>query len=207
MSREPSTAAALADPAQLAARRAALARPRMRTLRAFAADLRAVHGDTPDFDPADGGADARVLLLLETPGPSIGRSGFVSIDNPTGTSANLRRFLAAAALDRRDLAIWNAVPWVIHTGGPNRAPRTEEIRRGLDALPGLLPLFASLRCAVLAGRIAALAEPVLSKVRPGLLTIRVPHPSPTYVCTSPAIRHRIVAGLTQAGRLAQDWPQ
>ena len=176
----------------------------MRVLREFAASLRASHGETPDFDPADGGPAARILLLLETPGPAVGRTGFVSADNPTGTSANLRRFLASAGLDRRDLAIWNAVPWVIHTGGPNRAPRSEEVRRGLAPLPGLLPLLPSLRCAVLAGRIAALAEPVLHAAIPGLPVFHVPHPSPTYVCTNPDISRRIVAGFTAAARLIQD---
>jgi hypothetical protein len=137
--RQPSTLAPLADPAVLAARRVALGAPRMAPLRAFAAGLRAVHGATPDFDPADAGLAARVLLRLETPGPAIGRTGFVSMDNPTGTSANLRRFLAEAGLDRSRLAIWNTVPWVIHTGGPNRAPKAAETRGGLAALPALLP--------------------------------------------------------------------
>jgi hypothetical protein len=185
--RQPSTLAPLADPAVLAARRVALGAPRMAPLRAFAAGLRAVHGATPDFDPADAGPAARVLLLLETPGPAIGRTGFVSMDNPTGTSANLRRFLAEAGLDRSRLAIWNTVPWVIHTGGPNRAPKPAEIRGGLAALPALLPHLPGLRCVVLAGRVAGLAAPVLG-----------PHPSPTYVCTSPAIPRRIVAGFKEA---------
>ncbi len=196
---QPSMAAPLADPVVLAARRAALQAPAMAPLRDFAAGLRAAHGPTPDFDPADGGVAARVLLLLETPGPSIGRTGFVSADNPTGTAANLRRFLAEAGLDRRWLALWNTVPWVIHTGGPNRAPRRDEIRQGLAALPGLLPLLPELRCAVLSGRIAALAEPALH----GLKLVRVPHPSPIYVCTSPDIPRRLVAGFAQAAALAQ----
>ncbi len=196
-------AAPLADPLALAARRAALQAPAMAPLRDFAARLRAARGPTPDFDPADGGGAARVLLLLETPGPSIGRTGFVSADNATGTAANLRRFLAESGLDRRCLAIWNTVPWVIHTGGPNRAPRRDEIGQGLAALPGLLPLLPELRCAVLSGRIAGLAEPVLQQLRPGLALIRVPHPSPVYVCTSPDIPRRIVAGFAQAAALAQ----
>ena len=196
-------AAALADPLALAARRAALQAPALAPLRDFAAGLRAAHGPTPDFDPADGGTAARVLLLLETPGPSIGRTGFVSADNTTGTAANLRRFLAEAGLDRRCLAIWNTVPWVIHAGGPNRAPRRDEIGRGLAALPGLLPLLPLLRCAVLSGRVAGLAEPVLRALRPGLGLVRVPHPSPVYVCTSPDIPRRIVAGFAQAAALAQ----
>ena len=198
--------APLADPTLLAARRAALADPRMAPLRGFAAGLRAAHGPTPDFDPADGGPAARVLLLLETPGPANWRTGFVSIDNRTGTSANLRRFLAEAGLGRGDLVIWNAVPWVIHAGGPNRAPRPAEIREGLAVLPGLLPLLPALRCVVLAGRIAALAEPVIHAARPGLPVIRVPHPSPTYVCTHPGIPGRIVDGFAQAARLSSPAP-
>ena len=145
---------------------------------------------------------ARILLLLETPGPAIWRTGLVSMDNATGTSANLRRFLAEAGIDRRWLAIWNTVPWVIHSGGPNRAPRTSEIRAGLAALPALLPLLTGLRCAVLAGRVAGLAEPVLRAALPDLPVIQVPHPSPTFVCTSPTVPQRIVAGLEQARRLA-----
>ena len=197
---QPSMRAALADPVSLAARRAMLAEPRMADLRAFVAGLRDAHGPVPDFDPADGGAAARVLLLLETPGPAIGRTGFVSMDNPTGTSANLRRFLAAAGLDRQEVAIWNTVPWVIHTGGPNRAPKPAEIRGGLAALPGLLPLLPHLRCAVLAGRVAGLADPVLQAA--GLPVLRIPHPSPTYVCTSPDIPVRITEGLAAARSLA-----
>ena len=175
----------------------------MAPLRALAAEVRAVHGPTPEFDPADGGGEARVLLLLETPGPKIWRTGFVSIDNATGTSANLRRFLGEAGLRRGSLAVWNTVPWVIHTGGPNRAPRRAEIAAGLTCLPALLPLLPDLRCAVLAGRIAGMAENTVRTALPGVALIRVPHPSPTHVCTSPDIGRRIVAGLTEAGRMAQ----
>jgi hypothetical protein len=188
------TKPALADPAILAARRIMLGEARMAPLRAFAADVRAGYGPTPDFDPADGGVAAQVLLLLETPGPAIWRTGFVSMDNATGTSANLRRFLARAGLARERLAIWNTVPWVIHTGGPNRAPRLAEVRRGLRALPPLLPLLPALRCVVLAGRVAGMAETVLD----GVTVIRVPHPSPTYVCTDPAVAGRVVDGFAAA---------
>ena len=173
----------------------------MAKLVAFAAAIRDAHGPTPDFDPADGGVAARVLLLLETPGPKTGRTGLVSADNPTGTSANLRRFLAAAGIDRRHLVIWNAVPWVIHAGGPNRAPRLAELRLGLEELPGLPPLLPDLRCAVLCGRMASQAEPVLRAVRPGLAVIRAPHPSPTYVCTSPDVPRRIVAAFAEAASI------
>lgn len=173
----------------------------MSDLDAFVDRLRAAHGDVPNFDPAGGGGAARLLILLETPGPRIGETGVVSIDNPSGTAHNLRRFLAEASIAQRDLLLWNAVPWVIHADGPNRAPRPAEMRAGLASLPPLLGLLPGLRAVVLAGRIAAMAEPVLQAARPGLPTFRMPHPSPTYVCTSPNIPRRIAAALRDAAAI------
>jgi uracil-DNA glycosylase len=166
----------------------------------FAAELRRVTGrPVPDVDPADGGTAARLLLLLETPGPAITRTGIVSRDNPTPTAANLRRFLTGAGITRRDTLIWNAVPFVIHAPGAlNRAPRRGEIRQGLALLPPLLRLLPRLRVAVLAGRVAGGAEGTLAAARPGLPVLRMPHPSPTYVCTSPDVPRRIAAVLAQA---------
>ncbi len=195
--------ALLNEPGVLAARQAMLDRPAMAGLRAFAASIRAVHGPTPDFDPADGGGAARLLVLLETPGTAIGKTGFVSADNPTGTAGNLRRFFAQAGLHRQDIVIWNTVPFVIHTGGPNRAPRVAEIRRGLALVPALLPLLPNLCCAVLSGRIAAMAEPLIRTARPEVGVIRVPHPSPVYLCTNPDIPARLLAGFRAASHLLQ----
>ena len=155
----------------------------------------------PDVDPNDGGTDARLLILLETPGPHIHRTGIVSTDNPTGTARNLRRFLGEAGLPRHERVIWNAVPWVIHSGGLNRAPRTGEIRDGLAALPPFLALLPRLRAAVLAGRVAGMAADAIAEARPGVAVLRMPHPSPTYVCTSPDVPRRIAAALAEAATL------
>jgi uracil-DNA glycosylase len=156
----------------------------------------------PEADPADGGVHARMLLVLETPGPSHALTGRVSRDNPTPTAANLRRFLSEAAIAREDTLIWNAVPFVIHLpGARNRAPRRGEIRDGLLFLPRLLALLPRLHVAVLAGRVAAEAAPVLHAACPGLPVLHMPHPSPTYVCTSPDIPRRIAATLAEAKAL------
>lgn len=173
----------------------------MAPLAIFAADLRTRRGATPDLDPEDGGVEAEVLLLLETPGPKVGATGLVSADNPTGTGANLRRFCAQAGLDRRRRAIWNAVPWVIHAPGAlNRAPRPAEVREGLAELDAFLALLPRLRAVVLAGRTAASAAPHLARLRPDLPVHACPHPSPTYVCTRPDIPGRIVEALAAAAR-------
>ena len=65
------------------------------TITGIAAPLPEADIDTDVIFPA------RFLLLLETPGPSIARTNFVSRDNPTGTAANLFRFLAASGIPRR----------------------------------------------------------------------------------------------------------
>ena len=192
----------LADPAAVAHRRSLLYGPHLAPLAPYLAALRAAHGEVPDPDPLDGGADARLLLLLETPGPRIGRSGIVSRDNPTGTAANLFGALAVAGIARRDTLIWNAVPWVIHAPGAlNRAPRRGEIAAGLATLPRLLALLPRLAVVVLSGRVAGEAGPVLAALRPDLPVLRMPHPSPTYLCTSPAHPERIRTVLGEASAL------
>lgn len=167
----------------------------MPDLAAYLDRLRAAHGEVPGFDPAGPGAAARLLILLETPGPRIGRTGVVSLANPSGTARNLRRFLEGAGIDGRCVLLWNAVPWVIQAAGPIRPPRPAEVRDGVALLPPLLALLPRLRAAVLAGRAAAAAAPVLAARRPGLPVLTMPHPSPTYVCTSPDVARRIAAAL------------
>lgn len=197
---EPVAPKSLADPAEREARRAIADAPHLRPLRELARRIAAEQGAAvPDPDPLDGGIDARLLLLLETPGPSIGRTGFVSRDNATGTAANLFRFLAEAGLSRRDTLIWNAIPWVIHApGARNRAPRRGEARAAAAYLEPLLALLPRLAVVVPAGRFAAQAVAPLATRRPDLPVVPVPHPSPTFVCTAPSVRMRILDGLHEA---------
>ena len=75
----------LADPAVLAERVAARRAPHMLPLTHWVEELRSRRGVMPDVDPLDGGIGARLLLLLETPGPGFAPLRFVSRDNPTGT--------------------------------------------------------------------------------------------------------------------------
>ena len=203
MPASPDTPKSLRDPALLEARRAMADAAHVKPLRSLAQRIAGERGaDVPDPDPLDGGVEARLLLLLETPGPSIGCTGFVSRDNATGTAANLFRFLNEAGIARRDTLIWNAVPWVIHAPGAlNRAPRRSEAAAAEPYLAPLLALLPRLAVVVPAGRFAQAAAAPLSTLRPDLPVVPIPHPSPTYVCTSPSVRERILAGLIQAKSL------
>jgi len=161
----------------------------------------------PEFDLRDGGADARVLILLETPGPGGEGPRTVSRDNPTGTARNLTRFLDDAGIARAETILWNTVPWIVHQpGARNRPLRRGEIAEGLAALPAFLALLPCLEVAVLSGRVAGEASETVARARPDVHRLTMPHPSPTIVCTSPDIARRIATTLAQAAAILAERP-
>lgn len=107
----------------------------------------------PEFDPADAGSTARVLLLFTSPtSGSDDRaegSGFVSVDNDDDTSENLWNLREEADLGEHVLT-WNVVPW--HHEG--ETPTTLDQRQGAGELRRLLPLLPNLVTVVLGGTIA-----------------------------------------------------
>lgn len=149
-----------------------LSHPHVAPLRAYASRLRTRPGVlVPDFDPLDGGIGAQILFLLEKPGPTaIQAMSFVSRDNDSATSEAIHRFMIEAGLPRGDTIIWNAVPW---WNGTIRVTATERAA-GLLELRSLLALLPRLHTAVLVGRTAAQARPVLD----GLRLLETAHPSP-----------------------------
>ena len=161
---------ALRVQAERARRRALLALPHAAPLAAYAAGLRRPGVQVPDFDPLDGGTGARVLFLLEKPGPGIHPDGFVSRDNDTPTAGAIRAFMAQAGLPRADTALWNLVPWWNGTTAVTGAERAA----GLAALAVLLPLLPNLDTAVLVGRTAGAARNALGSLR----VLESAHPSP-----------------------------
>ncbi|MBX9933392.1 MAG: uracil-DNA glycosylase [Methylobacterium sp.] len=206
---DPTAPKSLGDPAEVIRRLAtAESATHVKALRDLAREIAIERGAAvPEPDPLDGGSKARALLLLETPGPTIRRTGFVSRDNPTGTAANLFRFAEEARLHRRDTVIWNAVPWVIHAeGASNRAPRRSELLDAQPYLARLIDCLPYLKVVVLAGRMAGELTPSIAERFPVIPIVRVPHPSPTYVCTSPDVRRRIIAGLAQAAAILASEP-
>ena len=166
----------------LAQRRTLLTLPHVAPLTAYAVGLRAAGPgiqalgvqaagfQVPDFDPLDGGAAARVLFVLEKPGPGIVLGGFVSRDNDTPTAEAIHAFMRQAGLPRAQTVLWNLVPW---WNGTTAIIATERAA-GLAALKALLPLLPRLDTAVLVGRTAGAARPLLG----GLRVLTSAHPSP-----------------------------
>ena len=167
------------DPEVRRRRREMLTMPHVAPLTRYATRLRArPNVEVPDFDPLDGGINAKVLFLFEKPGPmtaTSGRgrrvgSGFISRNNDDDTAEATHRFMKEAGLPRQDTITWNTVPW---WSGIRRVTRLERAEAACE-LENLIALLPDLHTVVLVGRTAGQARPYLK----GLRVLESAHPSP-----------------------------
>lgn len=91
-------------PAVVAAKVARIDEPHVKPLNAVVREINDARGagSVPWFDPDGGGANARILFLLECPGPKATQrkgSGLISADNDDPTAANF-------------FALREAAPWL-----------------------------------------------------------------------------------------------
>ncbi len=122
-------------------------------------ELRAKGYDVPNVDPNDGGVEARVLFLSETPGPRAVATGYVSQDNPDPSARNKKLALEQAGLLREDTLLWNVVPYCVSTVDQNANATGRQIRDALPYTQALVDLLPSLRVIVFCGRKAEKAMP------------------------------------------------
>jgi hypothetical protein len=169
------------DPVARARRRALLDLSHMKPLVRYVGELRTRDGvEVPDFDPCDGGVKARVLFLLEKPGPMTsenrirGRSGsgFISRNNDDLTAEATFNFMQAAGIPRELTILWNVVPW---WNGTRKVTHTERIE-GVNSILQLVELLPKLSTIVLVGKKAATARQLLHETNFNLLESS--HPSP-----------------------------
>lgn len=169
----------MCDAGALSRRKSMLDLPHVLPLTAFSATLRERGAvEVPEFDPLDGGIDARVLFLYEKPGPMTAEggkrtgSGFISRNNDDDTAEATFHFMQEAAIPRKLTVIWNVIPWwngtVKVTG--------DEINEGVACVVDLIRLLPKLRAVVMVGLKAAAAQPYLKTT--GLALLTSDHPSP-----------------------------
>lgn len=124
----------------------------MRPLTAYVEQLRQeLNCEVPDYDPLDGGVNARVLFLFEKPGPKTsvagGGSGFISRNNDDPTAENTFNFMVEAGLARTETVIWNVIPgW-----NGTIAITSEEKSCSLSRMDELLNLLPNIDTVVLVG--------------------------------------------------------
>ena len=139
----------------------------------------------PWFDPDGAGTRAKVLLLMEAPGPrtvAAGDLGFSSLDNDDPTTRQVHRALTASKLDPAHCLRWNVVPWAL-TGpdGRRRSPRVDDLEDARPALSALLAELIDLRVVVPFGDAALEGWMRYLTLAPHPVvvpTLAVPHPSP-----------------------------
>jgi uracil-DNA glycosylase len=140
-------------------------------------DLAGEHRSLPDFDPCDGGVNAKVLFLLEAPGRRAVGSTFISRNNPDQTAKNMLELLRDAGIPRADTLLWNIVPWYIGDGKRIRAAQRADLAESLPHLADLLALLRNLRAVVLVGKKAGLARHEVARLT-SVPIYDCPHPSP-----------------------------
>lgn len=132
--------------------------------------------EMPYFDPCDGGVQAKVLFLLEAPGPQAVGSAFISRNNPDPTARNMCELLHEAGISRVDTVAWNIVPWYVGDGKRIRAVENEDLRQSMPYVEGLLALLPNLKVIGLVGKKAQSARSHIRRFT-SVPLVDVHHPS------------------------------
>ncbi len=128
----------------------------------------------PNFSPLYGGSDASVLFILEAPGPQVISSRVICTDNPDQTARKMSELLEP--FPRKDVLIWNIVPWINCENGKKKNPNKAQIEAGALHLNNLISQMPRLRALVLVGKSAWKAKKLL--MFPENKIFETWHPSP-----------------------------
>jgi hypothetical protein len=189
---------ALRAPAALAERLTRLDEPHVGPLNGWVRELRARLGSdaiVPWFDPADAGTGARVLWLLEAPGPMSTEqrgSGIISCDNNDGAAENTWRTRNEAGVDRQLVVHWNVIPYYLGTDTRIRAWRPNDVASAGPLLGELVELLPHLRSVILGGGAAQTGWRDHKPAGVGVREFGCPHPSVANVNTRPWVWPQIV---------------
>jgi uracil-DNA glycosylase len=166
----------------------------------FVDKLRAkIDEEIPYFDPWDGGTEAEVLFLFETPGRQAKNSGFVSRNNPDQSANNFFEFNRKAHIPRKRTISWNLVPWYIGSDLKIRSAKQADCEAGIQYLDSLLELLPKLRAVVFFGKTAQCGVIPIANSRRYQLFVS-PHPSPRCVNRAPGNRKKIISVLREVAK-------
>lgn len=161
----------------------------------------------PHFDPADAGVNARVLMLLEAPGPMTNAgnkrpgSGFISSDNNDMTAENGWTLRRDSGLDETTTAVWNIVPFYL--GPASVKPKAADLKEGAAALLEVMSLMPELRVVIASGLYARKGwSRYVVGVRPDITAVTTWHPSPLAM-NQPGKREHLLDGMRTAANLAR----
>ena len=108
----------------------------------------------PDFDPEDGGVNAKMLLLLKKPSVKTvpkkggkGGTGFVSQDNGDDHANATKALLEKLGIDRKKIIIWNAIS--AYNG--EKKITAQDRKDAIEKLKELLSILPMVKSVVLVG--------------------------------------------------------
>lgn len=140
--------------------------PHVRPINELVDQLRIEQPDKfiPYVAPTYGGTNARLLALLQDPGPktdprNANGSGMLCIENADLSAERYKTFLANAGIDVCDMQAWNVFPWHVRELS-ERDPTTgyrypaDDVTGGIDALARLIALLPKVRVVLLHGKVA-----------------------------------------------------
>lgn len=182
------------SPAVVAHRRTMLKEPHCAPLTAFVGALRHSGLDVPDFDPFDGGVNARFLFVHESPGKRArGKtgSGFISQNNDDQSAATFFRLRVEVGLERQQTAMWNIVPEYCGATSNESQLKRSDIQAGAARLLQVVELMPRLEVIILCGRKAQLAASIIRETLPNIEILSMPHCSPTNLNRRPQDRETI----------------
>ncbi|WP_175279516.1 hypothetical protein [Prescottella equi] len=139
--------------------------PSVRAINEYVDELRAArHVSIPYVAPSYGGVNARLLTLMQDPGPktdlaNVEGSGMICLENVDLSAARQKFFLNEAGIDVSEIVSWNAYPW--------RKPHPQTCqsdREAAEALRRFLLLTPYLEVVILNGTVAKRIWGVLEKI-------------------------------------------
>lgn len=141
--------------------------PSVRPINEYVDKLRAERGvSIPYVAPTYGGVDARLLTLMQDPGPktdlaNADGSGMICLENVDLSAARQKFFLDEAGIRNSEIVSWNAYPW--------RKPHPQtgrSDREAAEALRRFLMLIPNLEVVILNGTVAKRVWHVLERIDP-----------------------------------------
>jgi uracil-DNA glycosylase len=138
--------------------------------------------------------DARILMLLEAPGPKAVKTGYISRRNPDPSARNMLALLAEAGIEDCDVLLWNIVPWYVGNGQRIRPVRVADIRQAGPWTEELVALLPRLETVVLVGKKAQRAAGWFPDYR----VLRTWHPSNLVFNCWPKRRAEVADAFRQA---------
>ncbi|MFD6893267.1 GreA/GreB family elongation factor [Rhodococcus sp. NPDC060086] len=161
--------------------------PNVRSINEYVDRLRSEHPGVfiPYVAPTYGGVHARLLTLMQDPGPKTdlakhNGSGMICLENADLTAARQKYFMAQAGIDVSQIVSWNAYPWA----KPHPQTDASDLAAAV-ALRGFLELLPHLQVVILNGVVARRVWGVMKERDPriaaGIWEFPTRHTSPRAV--------------------------